>query len=102
VALSGKRVLVTGGSGFIGSHLVEELLRHGVDVTVLKRPTSEWPDHLSHIRKDIRLLHMDIQDAKFESILQESHYDAVFHLAGIVDVPRSRGMLLCLFVFSNF
>ena len=88
MALSDRRVLVTGGSGFIGSHLVEGLLRHGVDVTVLKCPISEWPDHLSHIRKDIRLLHMDIQDAKFEPILQESQYDPVFHLAGIVDAPR--------------
>ena len=89
MALSGKRVLVTGGSGFIGGHLVEELLRHGVDVSVLKRPTSDWPDHLSHIRKEIRLLQMDIQDARFESTLCDHRYDAVFHLAGIVDVPRS-------------
>jgi UDP-glucose 4-epimerase len=89
VALSGKRVLVTGGSGFIGSHLVEELLRCGVDVTVLKRPISDWPDHLSHIRKDIRLLQMDIQDARFESLLCEEPFDTVFHLAGMASVPQS-------------
>ena len=89
VALSDRRVLVTGGGGFIGGHLVEGLLRHGVDVTVLERPETDWPEHLSHIRKDVRLLQMDIQNAKFESVLRESQYDAVFHLAGIVDVPRS-------------
>jgi UDP-glucose 4-epimerase len=87
--ISGKRILVTGGSGFVGSHLVEALIRGGAEVAVVSRGTSNRPDHLASVRDTIRLIHANIQEARFESVLGEGGYDAVFHLAGTASVQQS-------------
>ncbi|MBU1870193.1 MAG: SDR family NAD(P)-dependent oxidoreductase, partial [Candidatus Omnitrophica bacterium] len=63
-----KKVLVTGGAGFIGSHLVDRLLDEGQNVTVLDNFSTGRPENLAHHNgnKELRLIKADIAD--FESI----------------------------------
>lgn len=79
-----RKVLVTGGAGFIGSHLVEGLLGLGDAVTVLDDLSSGHPDNLP---KGVRLVRGDILDrALLTDLLRDA--DGVFHLAAMVSVPE--------------
>ena len=76
-----KKVLVTGGGGFIGSHLVERLLQHGSKVRVVGR--SEKPINLINCLKKIDYVKADL--SKMENCMKVVHrMDAVFHLASKV------------------
>jgi nucleoside-diphosphate-sugar epimerase len=71
--------LVTGATGFIGSHLVDALIKRGYTVTCLARKTSnlKWIEHL-----DIKYTFCDLAD--IESYRDKiDNYDYVFHLAGL-------------------
>lgn len=57
-----KKILVTGGAGFIGSHIVESLVRLGVHVTVLDDFSSGSIDNLKDCRKDITIIKGNILD----------------------------------------
>jgi nucleoside-diphosphate-sugar epimerase len=73
------KALVTGATGFIGSHLCEELLRRGFKVTCLVKKTSnlKWIEHL-----DLKLAIGDCTD--IESLLDVvGDFDHIFHLAGL-------------------
>jgi len=83
-----KNVLVTGGAGFIGSHLVDRLLSDGHQVTVLDNFSTGRPQNLAHCKNDVELIEADITDFNkiqptFESI------DIVFHLAALADIVPS-------------
>jgi nucleoside-diphosphate-sugar epimerase len=78
------RALVTGGTGFIGSHLVDELLEEGYDVRVLRRTTSD----ITFLKgKKVTFVIGDLTDK--DSLLQAcQQVDVVYHLAAL---PRDWG-----------
>ena len=83
-------ILVTGAAGFIGSNLVDRLLKEGYQVTVLDNFSTGKRENLIHLkdRKDFTLLEGDIRS--FESCVQAVKGCAyVFHEAALGSVPRS-------------
>src|SRR5712675_2274922 len=92
-ALAGRRVLVTGAAGFIGSHLTEALLGSGADVTALIRYDSRGTiGALRHIPADSRaklnIVTADLKDlgALFQEV---KNIDIVFHLGALIGIPYS-------------
>jgi UDP-glucose 4-epimerase len=79
-------VLVTGGAGFIGSHLVEALVKAKHDVTVLDNLSSGKLDNLSSVK--VNFIKGDICDEKTVK-KAVANQDVVFHLAAIASVPYS-------------
>jgi len=85
-----SRILVTGGAGFIGSHLVDHLLTNGFEVTVLDNVSTGRMENLSHLqkRKDFHFIKADIRDS--DSVRKAvKDVDVVFHEAALVSVTRS-------------
>ncbi len=87
---NGTTVLVTGGAGFIGSHLVEALLAAGAEVRVLDAYNSgSLVGHLEGLRHDSLSVHLgDVADPFFVRRLSEG-VDTVFHLAALIGIPYS-------------
>ena len=84
-----KRVyLVTGGAGFIGSHICERLLKEGQSVRVLDNFVSGKESNLESIGGDVDLIRGDIRDAQTVAGAVKG-VDIVFHEAALGSVPRS-------------
>jgi UDP-glucose 4-epimerase len=82
-----QRAVVTGGAGFIGSHLVDAMLAKGVVVTVIDDLSS---GDIRRLGPGIDFRHLDIVDkAAFDSIIDEVKPDAIFHLAAQSSVTVS-------------
>ena len=79
-------ILVTGGAGFIGSHLVRKLLAEGEQVTVLDNFSTGSRDNLP---QGVKCIEMDVNDAALAAVFDEGHFDAVVHLAGQTTVHIS-------------
>jgi UDP-glucose 4-epimerase len=87
--VAGARVVVTGGAGFIGSHLSEELLRRGCSVHVVDDLSTGSRDHLAAVAAHPRLraTFASVADAAVaQAVCADA--DMVFHLAGVVGVQR--------------
>jgi UDP-glucose 4-epimerase len=85
---SSELVVVTGGAGFIGSHLVEALLTDGYRVRVADNLSTGHRANLAHLGADIELVEGDLAD--FETACRAvADADAVLHQAAIPSVPRS-------------
>jgi UDP-glucose 4-epimerase len=88
--LPGNRVLVTGGCGFIGSHLVEHLAARGATVWVLDNLQAGTPDNLATVRNQINLTIGDVRDPDcVKRIVELSRPTQVYHLAANASVPGS-------------
>jgi nucleoside-diphosphate-sugar epimerase len=86
--LNGVPVLVTGGSGFIGSHLVEALLARGAAVRVLDNHATGPARNLAGVRDRIELIEGDVRDP--ECCRETCHGRRfVLHQAALGSVPRS-------------
>jgi len=89
----GRRVLVTGASGFIGSHLTELLINKGARVQALIHYNSfnTW-GHLEHYAKktpsNLSIIAGDIRDPHFVSSTVNGH-EIIFHLAALISIPFS-------------
>lgn len=83
-----NKVLVTGGAGFIGSHLVEALLEKGCQIAVIDDLSSGHLENLVHIKDQITFIKGDIRDAELIE-RAASGCDTIFHLAAIVSVPKT-------------
>jgi UDP-glucose 4-epimerase len=81
------RALVTGGAGYIGSHLVDRLRSDGHDVRVLDDLSTGKPANLAHCRDEIEILEGSILDAELVSRAVKGT-DLVFHLAAAVGVTH--------------
>ena len=83
-----RRALVTGGAGFIGSHLARRLLEDGVEVTVLDNFSTGRRSNLEGVGDDLRLVEGDV--ANLDDVREAVRgCDAVFHQAALPSVPRS-------------
>ncbi len=80
--------MVTGGAGFIGSHIVDALLREGCGVAVIDDLSTGHRENLAHIENQITFCQGDIQD---KALLETSTRgcDVVFHQAAVVSVPKT-------------
>ena len=86
--LTNNSTLITGGAGFIGSHLVDALLQKGNTITVLDNFSTGRPQNLDHVKGKINIIECDISQAgqwqnKFKNV------DNVFHLAALADIVPS-------------
>ncbi|UOF90206.1 SDR family NAD(P)-dependent oxidoreductase [Fodinisporobacter ferrooxydans] len=91
--IAGKKVLVTGGAGFIGSHLVQLLIRNGAHVRVLVHynsfNTKGYIDHLSiEEQQAIEVIQGDLKE--YQTINQAcQNAEIVFHLGALIAIPYS-------------
>ncbi len=81
-------VLVTGGAGFIGSHIVEQLVALGARVTVLDNLSSGNLNNLSAVYNQINFMHGTIVDLD-SCINATKNVDVILHLAAFISVPDS-------------
>ncbi|MEN1678161.1 MAG: SDR family oxidoreductase [Planctomycetota bacterium] len=82
------RSLVTGGAGFIGSHLVTALVERGDEVRVLDNLSTGTLGNLAHVDGKFEMVQGDLLDADAVAAAAEG-VDLVFHQAALASVPRS-------------
>ena len=85
-----SKILVTGGAGFIGSHLVDRLMKEGYEVVILDNFFSGDIENIkNHLESE--MLYLVKGDVRSSDNVKEAvrNVDAVFHLAAIVSVPLS-------------
>ncbi|MDQ3373464.1 MAG: SDR family oxidoreductase [Acidobacteriota bacterium] len=83
-----SKILVTGGAGFIGSNLTEELVKRGAKVTVIDNLVTGFRENLEEIKGDFDFIEGDINnDNKLKQAVEGA--EVIFHQAALPSVPRS-------------
>lgn len=82
----GRRVLVTGGAGFIGSHVCDAYLAEGWDVTALDDLSSGRRDNVS---SGVDFVELDIRSSRLRDLFRERRFQVVNHHAAQIDVRAS-------------
>lgn len=80
------RILVSGGAGFIASHIVDAYIQLGHEVTIVDNLTTGQRENLNPKAKFIKI---DIRDPKVAEVFNSTHFDLVNHHAAQMDVRRS-------------
>jgi UDP-glucose 4-epimerase len=80
------KILVTGGAGFIGSHLVDELLKLNHKVIVIDNLSS---GKIENVNKRAKFYKIDIQSPKISEIFKKERPEIIFHLAAQVNIRES-------------
>ena len=82
------KVLVTGGAGFIGSNLADELIKQGAKVSIIDNLATGFRENLEEIQGDFEFVEGDLNDD--EALLKALEgVEIVFHQAALPSVPRS-------------
>ena len=85
--MENKNIVITGGCGFIGSHIVDELIDFN-KITVIDNLSSGKLENLKDPNhKNLTIIHEDLLNLNLDEILKDKDY--VFHLAALVSVPGS-------------
>lgn len=84
--LSGQKVMVTGGAGFIGSHTVDALINNGAEVMVVDNLLTGREEN---INPEARFYNLNIADPEIEVIMEKEKPAIVYHFAFFVLVPKS-------------
>ncbi|MCM8762352.1 MAG: NAD-dependent epimerase/dehydratase family protein [Candidatus Omnitrophica bacterium] len=80
------KVLVTGGCGFIGSHLTDNLVEMGHSVCVVDNLST---GNIRNLNTKVRFYEMDIRDEKIKDVFEKEQPEIVFHLAAQINVRKS-------------
>jgi len=83
----GKKVLVTGGAGFVPSHVVDAFVAAGAKVTALDNFSAGKLANLEHLGADVEIIDMDIRDRRIPKLVRQQ--DIVIHMAANADVAMS-------------
>lgn len=81
-------VLITGGCGFIGSHLAYTLVQNGAQVTILDNLSTGSLENIASIKNNLRFIHADIRDSQ-ACLDATRNQTTIFHLAAFISVPES-------------
>ena len=89
-----KKILVTGGAGYIGSHTVVELLERGEELVIVDNFSNSSPEALENIKKitkkDFKFYEVDLLDEeKLKQVFEENEIESVIHFAGLKAVGES-------------
>ncbi len=106
MAIKEKRILVTGGAGFIGSHLVDALIAQGIKVSVIDDLSTGKKNNLNPRAK---FYNLDIASPEVKNVFKKEKPEVVFHLAFNTNVPKSivdplfdaQGVMGSLNIFST-
>jgi len=82
------RALITGGAGFIGSHIATRLVEDGHNVRILDNLSTGSLENLAHLNGSVEFLKGDLTDARIVAQAVEG-VDVIFHQAALASVPRS-------------
>lgn len=86
MSFAGKKVLITGGGGFLGSHLTDKLLAKDADITIVDIPSKDAERNLAHVRDKVKFVEWDITDFSKSSAIPRD-FDYIFHLAAYASPP---------------
>lgn len=80
------KIIVTGGAGFIGSHVVDRLIENGFEVSAIDNLST---GKIENLNKKAKFYQVDIRSSDISDIIKKENPEIIFHLAAQVDVSKS-------------